>query len=381
MRIPTYLTDPNDSLAASTVLVVDDEACVRDLLTRWLRAAGYLAASAENAAAAWEFLQSHDVQLITCDLRMPGCSGLELLARLRTHFPDTSVVMLTGSGDTAAAIQALTGGACGYLIKPAQRDELLFHVRQGLERRELLLGKRDYLDRLERRVQEQTIDIRHAHEETIYRLMHATMCRDEETGTHVRRTGLLSEVLARAAGWPSSEIAMMRLAAPMHDVGKIGIPDAILRKPGKLTAEEYEIMKRHTVIGARMLAGSHMPVLKMAHDIALHHHERWDGQGYPQALRGDAIPECARILSIIDVYDALTHDRVYRPAFSAGEAAQMLRAGQSTQFEPGLLGLFFTVLDEIEVISQQHPDLPVDDATVEPDAPVALRVAHAGTVG
>ena len=340
----------------STILMVDDEAVVRDILGRWLLAEGYQCVQAPNVVSALEYLNTHDIALITLDLRMPGDSGMELLGHVKDKFPDTVVLMLTASGETANAIEALTKGAFAYLLKPVERAELLFQVRQGLEHRQMLIEKRQYTAALERRVLEQTVSIRQAHEETIHRLIIATMCRDEETGAHIRRTGLFSEVLARAAGWSPTEADRIRTAAPMHDVGKIGIPDAILRKPGKLTAEEFEVMKTHTVLGAQMLDGSASPFLQMARDIALNHHERWDGAGYPHGLMGEAIPECARILSIADVFDALTHDRVYRRALPEQEVLALMRQGQGSQFDPLLLALFFTALDRIDEISAQHLD-------------------------
>ncbi len=182
------------------------------------------------------------------------------------------------------------------------------------------------------------------------------MGRDEETGIHVRRVGLVSEVLARSVGWSVAEVDCIRQAAPMHDVGKIGIPDAILRKPGKLTPEEFEVMKTHTSIGARMLADSDVPMLQMAEQIAIGHHERWDGRGYPNGLAGQDIPECARIVAIADVFDALTHARVYKPAMSEDEALTVMRSEAGTQFDSLLLTHFFLHLPEIHRIAREHPD-------------------------
>ncbi|MEX0611063.1 MAG: HD domain-containing phosphohydrolase [Pirellulales bacterium] len=341
-----------------TILVVDDEAQMRELLSRWLAGEGWECLQADSAENALARLQSADVQIVVADIHMPGCSGLWLLEQVTNRFRETSVLMLTGSDDTRTAIDALTRGASGYLLKPIQRDEFIFRVRQTAERRQLIHERREYLRTLERRVQEQTLAIRLAHEETIHRLVTAAGCRDEETGAHIRRTGLFSEVLALVAGWSATEAEQLRMAAPMHDVGKIGIPDAILQKPGKLTALEYERMKEHTTIAARMLAGSASPVLQLAEKIALSHHERWDGTGYPQGLAGEAIPEAARIVAIVDVYDALSHDRVYRPALPEDIVLEKMRAGQGTHFDPGLLGLFFSVLEQIRAIAASNPDLP-----------------------
>lgn len=217
---------------------------------------------------------------------------------------------------------------------------------------------RDLSERLylEKTLREQTVALRRSQEEIIHRLVSASLYRDGETGMHIRRTGLLSGFLAKAAAWSASEAENLRFAAPMHDVGKIGIPDAILRKPGKLTAEEFEIMKTHSVIGAKLLAGSDTPMLKMAEEVALNHHERWDGGGYPNGLTGHAIPESARIVAIVDVFDALTHNRVYRPALSEEEALVIMRQGAGTHFDPMLLSLFFSHFEEICRLAAENPD-------------------------
>jgi putative two-component system response regulator len=209
---------------------------------------------------------------------------------------------------------------------------------------------------LEQKVHEQTVDIRRANEEVIDRLVSAAQWSDEETGMHIRRTGLLCEVLARAAGWFGDDVECIRQAAPMHDIGKIGIPDAILQKPGKLTPEEFAVMKTHTRIGADILAGSKSPVLQMAREIALNHHERWDGKGYPRGLTGKAIPEPARIVAIVDVYDALSHDRIYRPALPEAEVLTIMQQGAGNHFDPLLMTFFFLHFSEIRRIAQEHPD-------------------------
>ncbi|MBW3597070.1 MAG: response regulator [Planctomycetes bacterium] len=356
------------------VLVVDDEPLARDLLVRWMKEAGYVCAAASQPSEAWEHLQTHEVELATLDVRMPGESGTQLLHRIATTFPDVSVLMLTGVNETRTAIEALTQGACGYLLKPVEREELLFQAQRALERRRLILENRAYTEHLEAEVRRQTLEVRRAHEETVYRLIAASSCRDGETGAHIRRTGLYSEVLAEMAGCPPGEVENIRLAAPMHDVGKIGIPDAVLCKPGKLTAQEYEVMKTHTDIGGRMLAGSHSPMLQMAERIARHHHERWDGKGYPAGLSGLDIPECARIVSIVDVYDAVSHDRVYRPAMPEPQVLQILEEGRGTHFDPDLLRLFFVALPEMRRIAQEYPDecFAPSDATCAPGEPTPV---------
>ncbi|MCD4728643.1 MAG: CHASE domain-containing protein [Pirellulales bacterium] len=225
-----------------------------------------------------------------------------------------------------------------------------------------LVEKRLHAEQLQDKVRRQTADIRRAQEEVIYRLLSASQCRDEETGAHIRRVGLVSKVLARAVGWSIAEVDCIRQAAPMHDVGKIGIPDAILRKPGKLTPEEFEVIKTHASLGAKMLADSNVPMLKMAEQIALGHHERWDGRGYPNGLAGQDIPECARIVAIADVFDALIHARVYKPAMSEEEALTVMRSEAGTQFDQLLLAHFFLHLPEICRIAHEHPDEEPDAA-------------------
>ena len=220
----------------------------------------------------------------------------------------------------------------------------------------LVHEKRLYARCLETKVHERTDELRVAQEEIIQRLVAASLWRDQETGTHIRRTGLFCEALAKAAGWSVAEAEIIRQAAPMHDVGKIGIPDAILRKPGKLTPEEFKVIKTHPLIGAEMLSGSKSPMLNMAREIALYHHEHWDGQGYPMGIAGLQIPESARIMAIVDVYDALTHDRVYRRAMPEDEAAAIMLQESGTHFEPSLLALFFTILPEISRLSADYPD-------------------------
>jgi len=220
--------------------------------------------------------------------------------------------------------------------------------RMRAKNRELMISNQELVESEARR--------RRAHEETIHWLVKVSLYRDEETGAHIQRTGWYSELLAATAGWPRELVDQIRLAAPMHDLGKIGIPDAILRKPGKLTRDETTIMQTHTLLGAKMLTGATTPVLCMAREIAMCHHERWDGGGYPAGLAGQEIPETARIVAIVDFYDALSHDRVYRPAFPEAEVVRMLREGRGTHFDPRLLDIFLSLLPEMRAIAQAVPD-------------------------
>jgi len=349
-----------------SILVVDDERDLRYLLTRWLTDEGYVCEHAADAQAALEYLEQKKVDLVTLDIRLPGRSGIELLHDIRQAHPDMAVVVLSGVEELETANKALTRGAWANLVKPIAREELLFEVEDALQRRQALLDKREWIRTLEKTVQSQKEAIRLAREETVHRMLGASMYHEDETPAHIKRTGLLSEVLAKAAGWCPREAEKIRRAAPMHDVGKIGIPEAIVRKPARLTNEEFEVMKTHTVIGAKMLSGSNAPMLRMAQEIALNHHERWDGSGYPAGSADSDIPECARIVAISDVYDALTHDRVYRPALPENEALAIMGQGIGTHFDPQLMALFFTQLPQIRRIALDNPDEPRNGAFESP---------------
>lgn len=343
------------------ILIVDDEPHVREIVRRSMELKGCTCETAGNTDAAWAYLQSREVDLLTLDITMPGETGIAFLPRVRLAFPEVAVIMLTAVREAATVIQALTYEASAFLTKPIDTDELLFHVTRALERRELLRERRLYTSQLEKRVRQQTETIRQAHEETIHRLVMASMYRDEETGSHIKRVGLTSAQLAEAVGWSNEAVDQLRLAAPMHDVGKIGIPDRILQKPGRLTYKEFEIMKSHTVIGASVLAGSESPMLQMAGEIALSHHERWDGTGYPYGNAGTDVPESGRIVAIADVYDALTHDRVYRHALPEAVVLQMMQADSGTHFEPRILDYFMDILPEVRAVSERYPDEQVAD--------------------
>lgn len=211
-------------------------------------------------------------------------------------------------------------------------------------------------EKLELEVHRRTLQIRHREEEIAIKLIAASGKRDEETGAHIRRIGLYAAEMAKELGWSQSLIDDIKLAAPMHDIGKIGIPDNILQKPGRLTEAEFEIMKGHASIGGEMLAGSNIQMLDLASNIASGHHEKWDGSGYPDGLKGEAIPESARIVAIVDVYDALVHKRVYKKAFPEAEALAIMDDMASYHFDPSLYRVFLSIIDKIRDIKQQNKD-------------------------
>ena len=347
------------------VLIVDDERFIRRLIASWLQDEGYTCLLAANAEDANLLINSHSVDVITSDINMPGISGAEWVPRLHHEHPDIAVLMLTGCEDIRQAIWTLTQGASGYLIKPVDKQEIAFQVSRALERQRMLTAQRDHTQLLECKVHEQTRLIRESHEETIERLIAASRVHDDETGEHIRRLGLLSAIVAGRLGWPQASVDMIRLAAPMHDIGKVGIPDDILRKPAKLSPEEYDVMKKHTDIGAQILAGSKLPMLQMAELIARSHHERWDGHGYPDGLAGTRIPMAARIVAVVDVFDALSHDRVYRTALPTKQVLEIMRDGCGTQFDPSVLEAFFESLPQIRRVLEDDPSQPDNSLVME----------------
>ena len=348
----TAQTEP----VVSKLLVVGDQASKRRDFLGWLAAAGYSCVEAQNCAEAWDQLLTQEFALVLLDLRTAGGSDWQLLESIKDRMSDTAVVMLAEASEAERPFAALLRGAYAYLVKPIDREELLFHIDRALEWRQLRIGGRSQALELEQRVSEQTRRVRGDFEETIHRLM-ATLCqREGETSAHLRRMGLLSEALALAAGWTAVDAEQLRFAAPLHDLGKVTIPDAILSKRGRLDDDEFKIVKQHTVLGSRLLAGSQCAVLRLAEQIALAHHEKWDGNGYPLGSRGNEIPLAARIVAIVDVYDALTHDRAYRPAFSEPHALSIMLDGSGRHFDPELLELFLAELPRMRRIAEEHAD-------------------------
>ncbi|MEI7832743.1 MAG: HD domain-containing phosphohydrolase [bacterium] len=339
----------------ATILVVDDEDYIRRMVVQGLHKHGYTCLQADGGPAALDMLAAHPVDLIVTDLMMPGMTGLELLVAAQQVQPNIAVILLTGVDNSDTAITALSQGAYGYMIKPVQPNELLINVVNALRRRELEIKHNSYQHHLEQEVQQRTQDIRRREEEITLRLVIAAEYRDTETGEHIRRIANYAALIAQKLGWPADQVELLRLAAPMHDIGKIGITDNILLKPDKLTPEEYILMQQHTLIGASILNNSDFPLLQMASAVALGHHERWDGSGYPHHLEGEATPECARIVALADVYDALHTDRIYRPAFPEQEALAIMAASQG-QFDPGLFACMIEHIGEFRRIRRAFTD-------------------------
>lgn len=343
------------------ILVVDDEPYICEILSRVLGSEGYTCEVASNGEAALKLLENDTFHLMISDIMMPGLSGLDLLAIVRAVHPDVAVIMLTAVDDRKIAVEALEFGAYGYLIKPFDKNDILINVTNALERRRLALLSKRYEQDLEDKVRERTREVKEREEEIVFRLLSAMGHRDDETGSHARRIGLYAATLAKEVGWKSEAVENIRLAASMHDLGKIGIPDRVLQKAGPLTSDEFALMQGHSEIGARILGGSDVPALKMAAEIALSHHEKWDGSGYPSGLAGLDIPESARIVAIVDAYDALVHNRVYRPALTEEKAVAILKDASGTHFDPGLLDRFLHLLPEMRRIREQVKEEPKPD--------------------
>jgi cyclic di-GMP phosphodiesterase len=308
------------------VLVVEDDRSMRDVVSRMLERNGYGHVVAPDADAARERITGNrSFDLALCDVRLPGESGLDLLPELVSE--DRPALMMSGLDDLELARRSLELGAGGYLVKPFSEHDLVISVAGALAQH-----RRESLTRDELRA-----ELRMSERDTLRRLWRAVEVRSEETSEHLHRMSVYCGQLAAELGFDRGACDLIRLASPVHDVGKIAIPDGILLKPGPLSEEEHQVMRRHTVIGHRILSGSQSELLQLAATIALTHHERVDGQGYPQGLCGDAIPLEGRIAAVADVFDALTSDRVYRPAMSVDETLRTMRAERGRQFDARVL--------------------------------------------
>jgi len=352
------------------ILIVDDEIYIREILSRWLSKDGYDCLTASNGEEALLTLAHSPVSLMISDIMMPGISGLELLATAKKKYQDLAVIMATAVDDRQVGTHALEIGAYGYVIKPLDRNEVLLNVANGLHLRGLEMGNRRHREELEQLVEERTRKLQEtirklletekelsiSREETIQRLAMAAEFRDDETALHTVRMGSFCQILAIRAGLPPADCELIRSASPLHDVGKIGTPDNILLKPGKLTAEEFVIIKKHAEIGHRLLSNSSSTMLETGAIIAWTHHEKFNGSGYPRGLAGESIPIEGRIAAVCDVFDALTSDRVYKKAYPVDKAVEIMMEGRGNHFDPVLLDLFMNSMDEVLAIKDEYID-------------------------
>lgn len=360
-----------------TLLVVDDEQANVLFLERLLRRSGYRdVKSTTDPYEVEEMLAEVEPDLILLDLHMPGLDGHQVMHRLSHIIPESTylpILVLTADAAPATKQRALVGGAKDFLTKPLDAPEVLARVANLLETRRLHLQLKEHNVQLEDKVRERTADLwatisqlelaqndlRLAQEETITSLSLAAEFRDDETFRHIERMSRYCSLIGASMGLDGGRRETLRIAAKMHDVGKIGIADAILRKPGKLTPQEFEAMKAHTEIGHDILSGATSELAQMAATIAWTHHERLDGSGYPRGLAGDDIPIEGRIAAVADVFDALTTHRVYRKAFVLPKALAIMREGRGSHFDPDILDVFFDAIDEVLELKERLDETSV----------------------
>jgi putative two-component system response regulator len=338
-------------LEESRILVVDDEPRNVLLLERALASAGFRAVhTVLDPLRALPLCREVEPDLVILDLHMPGIDGFELMRQIdrgRAEEPYLPILVVTADATERAKRRALAAGARDFLTKPFSLTEAILRIRNLLETRLLYQRLQRQNAQLAERVEERTRELEATRLEVLERLCQAVEFRDDVTGRHTRRVGERSAALAAATNRPMGEVDLIRRAAPLHDVGKIAIPDAVLLKPGRLTEAEFAVMRRHTTVGARILGGGRSELMAAAEMIAHAHHERWDGRGYPRGLVGANIPLVARVVAIVDVFDALTTSRPYRTAWAPERALEEIRAGAGSHFDPELAAAFIERADEI----------------------------------
>jgi putative two-component system response regulator len=350
---------------APIILIADDDVWQQKLIQVTLNGMGFQIYSADDGEKALSLVMEHTPDVILLDIQMPKKNGFEVLAAVKQN-ADTQgiqVVMVTGSEENEARARALELGADDFLMKPVDRVLLKARIRSSVKLKAYYDHLKTYQQQLEFDVEQKTQQLREAFKqlqesslETIFRLARAAEYKDECTGDHILRMSHTSKVLAEGMKLDKNFCDMILYASPMHDVGKIGIPDRILLKPGRLDLEEMDIMKNHTIIGARILEGSSSKIVQMAEIIALTHHEKWDGSGYPQGLAGKDIPLEGRIAAVADVFDALLSARPYKEPFTIDQVIDILKQGRGAHFDPDVLDVFFTCMERILEIQRNGGD-------------------------
>jgi putative two-component system response regulator len=326
-------------VSADRVLCVDDDVQARGLIARLVGVAGHDCVTTGTVDEARQLLGEESFAVVLCDIALGGSSGLELLDELVRTRPDIATVMVTGQDDPSVAEVALRLGAFGYVTKPFEPNALMIEISSALHRRRLEAERRS----------EAELELQRAYAGTLSRLSRAVEYHDGATGAHLERVGMYAAAIAPELGFDEEHVELLRLAAPLHDMGKIAIPDAVLQKTGELTADERRLMEQHTEVGRDLLGGSGSELLELAATVAWTHHERWDGRGYPRRLAGTDIPLEGRIVAVADVFDALSSDRPYRAALSPEAALDVLRAGSGHAFDPEIVEVFERALLEVLV--------------------------------
>ena len=346
------------------ILVVDDDSLMRDAISSILKSKGFLVTGSPNGDDALDKIRNDDFELVLSDIAMPGMSGLVLLDKVKALKPELPVLMMTGSTELQYATEAIRKGAFDFLIKPFAAEYFYYTLNKAIKYHQLIRQEKHHKTALEATVTKRTAELfealkqlKHANRDIIQRLVMVAEYRDEKTGIHIKRIAAYAEMIARAMGMPPDFLESISFTSMMHDIGKVGIPDHILLKEGCLDKDEFEIMTEHTNIGASIFAGSEYPILKMAASIAGHHHERWDGTGYPHGLKGDAIPIEARIVNICDQYDALRSKRPYKPPFDHPKTMRIITEGDGrtmpAHFDPEVLKTFIQVSDKFKEVCDQ----------------------------
>jgi putative two-component system response regulator len=359
-------------VASERILIVDDQAPMRRTIARMLSSADYEHTEAASVQEAREAMEAGRFDMVLCDISISGGeSGLALVEEIEAAPGETAVLIVTGIDDPEVAHKAALLGSNGYLVEPFSANELLINVDHALQETQRREGSAQVeleqeRDEERRRVQEVENAMLRLEKEAsaadkqaaalLRPLSEAVGLRDLETGAHIRRIGESSALLAEATGMNNAKVEAIRMAAPMHDVGKVAVPDSILLKPGKLDPAERELVERHAGIGHEILAGSNSQLLELAAKIAFSHHEKIDGSGYPQGLKSSGIPIEGRIVAVADVYDALVSDRPYRDALPSDKAIEIMLEGRGTHFDPELLDLFLDRLDAVQNLANVIAD-------------------------
>ena len=345
--------------APSRILIVDDDPTVRDVIGTLLSEEGYDCTTADCAERGIDLVRGREFNLVLSDVKMPGRDGLWLLDRVRSEQPATAVVVLTAFGDTEAAVECLRRGAADYLLKPPRATDLVRAIERALAKQRLDVARQRYKDSLEKRVKEKTSELSRALREvessygnTLAALVAALDAREHETGDHSQRVVRYTLAIADRLGISAEDRPHIARGALLHDIGKIGVPDAILLKPGKLTDDEWVEMRKHAQIGFNIVSA--IDFLQKAGEVVLSHHERWSGGGYPRNLSGEQIPLGARIFAVADTLDAMTSDRPYRRGTTLANARKEIARCSGTQFDPHVVEAFLSIEDST-ILSLSKP--------------------------
>ncbi len=339
-------------MSKDKILIVDDEEAIREVVANLLESRGYECTAVELGSKAQAHLAHNTTDLVLSDMVMPGMTGLNLLQWIHTHHPDVPVIMVTAIHDISTALDSIRHGAYDYILKPFEKDQLYLGVRRALDHRHLLIENRNYQRNLERLVEERTAQLRGAlqqleqsYDDTLEALGGALDLKDAETEGHCKRVTAFTIAIAREMKVDPQLLPQIARAAFLHDIGKMAIPDRILRKPGPLTPEEREVMRTHCEIGYNMV--TRIPFLREAAEIVLSHQEYYDGTGYPRGLKGEDIPLGARIFAVADALDAMISDRPYRKALPMSHAREEVRTCAGTQFDPAVVNIFMKMPDQL----------------------------------